>query len=139
MIAPIVFAAPKMSCIVRAADAPRYQAGEEEFPRHVVGFFTPTRAQIARLESKLDEFLSAYRVPPGDWKQFRRQYIGVIIEEEGAILARQKLIWINAWTLDQATDPCAICCSIIHGGFNFWNLKYDPAIGRFGDLIFDPT
>ena len=95
-------------------------------------YWTPSQAQIDRLEQDLPAFLrdNAPERSADLWQKvapYKRQYIGIV-------QADQQLIYVNAMCSmdddDWQTEPVMV----MDGGDCYFNVTYDPATFRFSNL-----
>jgi len=109
-----------------------------ESPEAIRSVWTPSAAEIEKLESQLVEITKLKSTAccgaggrVDDVNAYYRQYAGLVIEGK-------KLIYINAVARSASVDnwrqqPAMIC----DGGRSFWGVLYDPSSGKFFDLAFN--
>jgi hypothetical protein len=131
---------PQWGTIFQAAQAGQlaHQCSRAS-PSPVTGTWQPTFAQIAALEPKLSDYLTAQLVPYSKERpsaaDYYRQYGGLVVNGRqiiyvngfyrGLLLTAPQTAWL--------TRPELIC----DGGIIAFGIEYDPATGAFNHFAFN--
>jgi hypothetical protein len=99
------------------------------------GTWTPTEADVLKLEADLPAFLQTaqhawLRPDPPIWErepEYMRQYLGIV--EDG-----REIIYANFFCRSDDTDWRSEFVFVMDGGDCYFNVKYDPQSGEFFDF-----
>ncbi|HEY0301638.1 MAG TPA: hypothetical protein VGC36_09910 [Rhizomicrobium sp.] len=131
---------PQWGTIFQAQQAPQlaHQCSRPS-PRPVSGIWQPTFAQVAALEPRLSDLLTARLVPYSKQRpsaaDYYRQYGGLVVNGRQVIYVNgfYRGLLISSPGTNWLTQPVLIC----DGGIIAFGVEYDPATGAFSNFAFN--
>lgn len=119
--------------------------------QNVQGYWTPTAADIARLEAALPAFLDAEKMP----RAARKRGIKSDLHQcAGFVRGSRQWVYVNAFSRRHAEEMRRVqtllgknkawnwrrdAADVCDGGSDFWGVEYDVRAGTFRNLQFSGT
>lgn len=129
---------PQWGTIFQQSDAPKlaHQCSRPT-PSPVTGVWQPSFAQVAALEPRLSDYLTAQLVPYSKQRpsaaDYYRQYGGFVVNG-------RQIIYVNGFyrgVLTPGSNWLSQAVLICDGGIMAFGVEYDPATGVFSHFAFN--